>query len=82
LRAGVPIIPCAVVGTHTLLKVEPWLPFRRGTLWLAYGEPIVPPAVRSTRQTRLELAESLRREFQRLYAGMQERYAIDDRNVP
>lgn len=83
IRAGVPIVPCVVLGTHRLLNVRAWLPFRRSQLWVAYGEPIHPPqGCRSTRETRRQLAETSAASFRQLYAGLRERYGIDDSDVP
>ena len=35
-RANVPIIPCVILGVHTLNRVAPWIPFRRGHLWAIF----------------------------------------------
>ena len=83
IRAGVPIIPCVVLGTEKLVRVMPWMPFRRGRLWMAYGQPIHPPAGgRSTRETRRQLAQRVGVSFQQLYASLCERYGISDSDVP
>ena len=83
IRAGVPIVPCVMLGTDKLNAVKPWLPFRRGRLWVAYGDPIYPPAgARSTRQTREELAAEIRTAFGQLYARLRERHGICDSTVP
>jgi 1-acyl-sn-glycerol-3-phosphate acyltransferase len=82
IHSGAPIIPCVMLGTHRLLKVWPWLPFKWGKIWVAYGEPICPPAMPSTREKREELAEELRAAFQRLYGELRERYGIGDGEIP
>jgi 1-acyl-sn-glycerol-3-phosphate acyltransferase len=83
IRAGAPIVPCVMLGTDKLNRVKPWLPFKRARIWVAYGEPIYPPAgARSTRATRGELADRLVRTFQDLYAQMRQRYGICDSTVP
>lgn len=71
-RAQVPIIPVVVVGAHALTKVGPWLPARRGHLWLAFGEPIAPPGevgktIAERRLAYRRLGEQLRGAFQGLY---------------
>ena len=71
-RANVPIVPVVVVGGHALTKVGPWLPARRGHLWLAFGEPIVPAAnlgrtIAQRRAAYRQLGEQLRASFQGLY---------------
>ena len=83
IRAGVPIIPCVVLGTEKLVHVMPWMPFRRGRVWVAYGQPIHPPAGgRSTRETRRQLAQRVAVSFQQLYASLRGRYGISDSDVP
>jgi 1-acyl-sn-glycerol-3-phosphate acyltransferase len=71
-RAQVPIIPVVVVGIHELMRVEPWLPFRRAYTWMAFGNPIQPPApgrtIKERREASRELGEQLRREMQKLHA--------------
>jgi 1-acyl-sn-glycerol-3-phosphate acyltransferase len=83
IRAGVPVVPCVMLGTDKLNAVKPWLPFRRGRLWVMYGDPIYPPAgSKSTRQTREQLADEIRAAFSDLYARMRERFQICDSTVP
>jgi 1-acyl-sn-glycerol-3-phosphate acyltransferase len=83
LHTGVPIIPCVMLGTDKLNTVGPWLPFRRARLWVAYGEPIHPPAgVKSTRAARSQLAEKIHAAYQQLYAQLQQQYGIRDCDVP
>jgi 1-acyl-sn-glycerol-3-phosphate acyltransferase len=77
IRAAAPIVPCVILGTERLNGISPWLPFRRGRLFIAYGQPIHPPAgARSTRFTRAELGERVRASFRALYAQLRERYDV------
>jgi 1-acyl-sn-glycerol-3-phosphate acyltransferase len=78
LRSGVPIIPCVMLGTHDLNKIRPWLPIKSGQLYVAYGNPIHPPATRSTRAARRELADQVRRSYQNLYAQLRAAYHLAD----
>jgi 1-acyl-sn-glycerol-3-phosphate acyltransferase len=82
IRAGVPIVPCVILGTHTLNRVRPWLPTKSGCLWVAYGTPLVPPSGKSTRAKRDLLRDRLSRAYVGLYAEMRERFGIDDADVP
>lgn len=81
IRSGAPIVPCVMLGTHQLTRVVPWLPLKRTRLYVAYGKAIEPPA-RSTRATRLELAEQLRASFQSLYEEMLRKYQLNDAEIP
>ena len=83
IRAGAPIIPGVMLGTEKLNAVKPWLPFRRGRIWVAYGDPIYPPTgARSTRATREELASEIRAAFGEIYARLRERHQICDSMIP
>jgi len=83
IRAGVPIVPCVMLGTDKLNCVKPWLPFKRARIWVAYGEPIYPPAgARSNRATRGELSDRLVGAYQEMYARMRQRFGICDSTVP
>ncbi len=81
-RSGAPVVPVVTVGTHTLNHVAPWLPFRRGRLWLAYGSPIVPRQDLPRRDARQVMAEELQRQYTALYEEIRQRYNIDDKWVP
>jgi 1-acyl-sn-glycerol-3-phosphate acyltransferase len=84
-RANVPIIPCVILGVHTLNRVLPWIPFRRGHLWAIFGEPIWPvqPAAGMTRrQARDAFARQVEASFVALYNELLEKYDLDDRENP
>src|SRR5207253_8011803 len=38
--AGVPILPCVIIGSDRLYSKRSWLPLRRTAIWLAFGDPI------------------------------------------
>jgi 1-acyl-sn-glycerol-3-phosphate acyltransferase len=78
IRAGVPIVPSVIIGSAELRHVGPWLPAKRGRLWIAYGEPIAPPAVKSTRAARDALRRQLVAAFVELYAEMRREFALED----
>jgi 1-acyl-sn-glycerol-3-phosphate acyltransferase len=79
MRANVPIVPCVMLGTHELNKFEPWLPFRRATLWVAFGEPIYPVRDASTHKAgRAIMAGQLTDAFRTLYRELCDRYPIPD----
>jgi 1-acyl-sn-glycerol-3-phosphate acyltransferase len=79
MRADVPIVPCVLLGTHELNFVEPWLPFRRATLWVAFGDPIEPVRdAASHKAGRAVMAERLTDAFRSLYRELCERYNIPE----
>lgn len=72
-RAGVPIVPVAILGTEQLMSVKPWLPLGRTKLWLNVGRPLYPPVQRTSRRcTRLVYAEQLRKAFIELHRELGE----------
>jgi 1-acyl-sn-glycerol-3-phosphate acyltransferase len=77
-RANVPIIPCVVVGTEQLNRPWPWIPWRRGNLWVAFGDPVLPRVGRSGRAARYEMAEELRRRFVSLYEELRATHDLPD----
>jgi 1-acyl-sn-glycerol-3-phosphate acyltransferase len=88
-RARVPIVPCVILGAEKLNRPWPWLPVKRGKLWVAFGRPIPPrpyPTGREHARTRREertiMAEQMRVEFIRLYGRLREQFEIDDGRVP
>jgi len=83
IRAGVPILPCAMLGTNELNRVGPWLPFKRAKIWVAFGEPIYPAVgAASTRRSRADLAAKVSAAFEELYARLRLEYGIADSAVP
>ena len=79
IHAKVPIVPCLILGSARLTRVGPWLPAKRGRLWVAYADPIQAPAgSKSTRATRKELSRRLEEAYVTLYAEMVEKMGVDD----
>jgi 1-acyl-sn-glycerol-3-phosphate acyltransferase len=78
-----PIVPVVVLGTHTLNRVAPWLPFRRGRTWIAFGNDVVPPPRSASRRAdRAEMAQSLRAEFARTYHHLLQQGGLSDDQIP
>jgi len=83
IRAGVPIVPVVVLGTDKLNRIGPWLPFRRGRVWVAFGNDVMPPSIRtSNRADRAEMADRLGVEFRSTYQGLLGRAGLSDEDVP
>jgi len=83
LRAGVPLVPCVVLGTHKLNEPGPWIPFRRARIWVAFGEPIYPPpGGKSNRALRQALADRIVCSYRRLYTELCQTCSISDCSIP
>lgn len=82
VRSDTPVIPCVILGTHELNRVGPWLPFRRGRLWIAFGQPIHPPRHAESRRAAREcLTVELERALQQLFRQLVARYDLDPSTV-
>jgi 1-acyl-sn-glycerol-3-phosphate acyltransferase len=83
MRAGVPVVPCVLIGTHSLTYFEPWIPFRRANIWIAFGQPIEPPRDAPTHKLGREImARQLSGAFRALYLELCQRYNIPDSYTP
>jgi 1-acyl-sn-glycerol-3-phosphate acyltransferase len=82
IRSGVPVVPCVMLGTPEMNRVGPWLPAKRAKLWVAYGEPLAPPAGKSTREKRERLREEITAAYIRLYEELRHQFGLEDAAVP
>ncbi len=81
-RSGAPVVPVVVVGTEKLNRVGPWLPFRRGRLWMIFGNPVYPHLTETRRRVaRDRMAVDLQAEFQAIYRELCTTCGIDDKTV-
>ncbi|MDB5304304.1 MAG: putative acyltransferase [Phycisphaerales bacterium] len=67
--AGVPIIPCVVVGTRAYHRAAAWLPLRRVRYGIIYGEPIA-VLEDPTGPEKAAFEERLRQTYQALFAEL------------
>ena len=73
-RAKVPIVPCVVLNSDQHRRVGPWLPLRRGRLWVGLGEPLyAKPELGPGRRSRAELSARLAESLRAVYHGLCER---------
>lgn len=83
IEARIPVVPVVVLGTEQLNRIAPWLPFRRGRLWCAFGNDILPPERSASRRgDRAEMASRLGDEFVRVYQDLLRRSGVTDAQVP
>lgn len=81
-RSGRPVLPCVIVGTDRLRGIRPWLPFKRGRLWVICGELIPPVTGLDRRAARAQMAAELERTYVRLFQELRERWHLADSIVP
>jgi len=82
--AGVPILPCVIVGSDRLYSTRRWLPTSGGRtpVWIAFGDPIshVPRLEKSEGRARIEL--ELATAFKNLYAELQQTFHLARNDLP
>jgi 1-acyl-sn-glycerol-3-phosphate acyltransferase len=80
--AGVPILPCVIIGSDRLYSKRSWLPLRRTPIWLAFGDPISHffglPKSDARRRTERELATA----FKNLYSELQQTFRLTSDDLP
>ena len=81
-RSGRPVLPVIVLGTDQLKRVGPWMPARRGQLWIHVGNPIHAQSDGHSRQGRAAFAELLVAEYVRLYAEMRVKFDLPETIAP
>ena len=80
--AGVPIVPCVIVGSDRLYSKKSWLPLRRTRVWVAFADPIphFPDLEKSAARGRLE--RELAAAFKHLYAELREKFSLTADDLP
>ncbi len=80
--AGVPIVPCVILGSDRLYAKRNWLPLRRTPVWIAFGQPIshFPELEKSVARARIE--QELADGFQRLYAELRRKFQLTRDDLP
>src|SRR6266487_2986771 len=80
--AGVPILPCVIVGSDRLYSAKRWLPLRRTPVWIAFGDPIshFPELAKSEARARIE--SELASSFKNLYVELQRTFRLTTDDLP
>jgi 1-acyl-sn-glycerol-3-phosphate acyltransferase len=80
--AGVPILPCVILGTDRLYSMRQWLPLRRTPIWIAFGNPIshFPELPKSEARERIE--SELAAAFKNLYGELRETFQLTPDDLP
>src|SRR3989440_3188176 len=80
--AGVPIVPCVILGTDRLYAKRNWLPFRRTPVWIGFGQPIshFPELEKSVARARIE--QELTSAFREIYAELRQQFQLTADDLP
>ena len=80
--AGVPILPCVILGSDRLYSSKQWLLLRRTPIWIVFGTAIshFPELQRSEARERIE--SELAAAFKNLYAELREKFRLTTDDLP
>src|SRR5438093_8501661 len=80
--AGIPIVPCVILGSDRFYSKKRWLPFRRTPVWIAFGKPIshFPELQKSQARERIESA--LAGAFKNLFAELRKKFSLSADDLP
>jgi 1-acyl-sn-glycerol-3-phosphate acyltransferase len=80
--AGVPILPCVIVGSDRFYSKKSWLPLRRTSVWVAFGDPIRPFPDLEKSAARERIERELGAAFKNLYAELREKFSLTPDDLP
>lgn len=75
--AGVPVVPCVILGSDRLYRAANWLPLRRVPVWVGFGEALAAPE-----GGRAEFEQRLGEALRALAAEMRAHFALSDDDFP
>ena len=80
--AGIPIVPCVILGSDRLYAKRNWRPLRRTPVWIALGQPVsnFPDLEKAAARERIE--QELTAAFQQLYAALREKFQLTADDLP
>ena len=80
--AGVPILPCVILGSDRLYSTKRWLPLRRTPIWIAFGNPISHSPDLERSQARERIESELTSAFKNLYTDLQQVFRLTTDDLP
>ena len=80
--AGVPVLPCVILGSDRLYSKRQWLPFQRTPIWIAFGDPISNFPELQKSQARERIESELAAAFKKLYTELREKFRLTADDLP
>ena len=81
--AGVPILPCVIVGSDRLYSTKRWLPPQwRTPIWIAFGRSNLAFPGLEKSQARARIEFELTAAFKNLYAELQQMFHLTSDDLP
>ena len=82
VHAGCPIVPVVILGSERLYNAKNWLPWRRAKVFIAVGEAIDPPAVKSRSAAREQMRADLTAAIIRLKDDLVRECGLGENDLP
>src|SRR6266699_3901145 len=80
--AGLPVLPCVILGSDRLYSKRQWLPFRRTPIWIVFGNPISHFPELQKLHARERIESELAVAFKNLYAELREKFRLTTDDLP
>jgi 1-acyl-sn-glycerol-3-phosphate acyltransferase len=80
--SGKPIVPSVIIGTDRLYAKRNWFRFRRVTVWIGFGEKILPRRDLSKRDARELVQKSLSEAFVSLKERLVLEFGLMEKDLP
>jgi len=80
--AGVPVLPCVILGTDRFYSAKGWLPLRRTPVWIAFGKPVSHSPELEKFRARDRIESELADAFKSLYAELRQRFQLTADDLP
>ena len=68
--AGVPVVPCVIVGTKAYSKASSWLPLKRVRYGVNYGQPMYVRTDLEEAEARTQFLQDLKRAYRELHGEL------------
>src|SRR3954447_972658 len=80
--AGIPILPCVILGSDRLYARKSWLPLRRTPIWIAFGDRISTHRGGDKAAARAEIETELAAAFRKLSSELQQTFRLTPDDMP
>src|SRR5947209_17280850 len=80
--AGVPIVPCVILGSDRLYAKRSWLPMRRTPVWIGFGKAISNYHELEKSAARERIEAELTAAFQKIYTELREKFRLRADDLP
>jgi len=80
--ARVPVLPCVILGSDRLYNKKRWLPARRSSIWIGFGEPIMRDPNLEKAAARERIEQQIALALQTLLAELRRTFSLTDEDLP